>query len=323
MATPIPDYTLTMLNALRRHLLVPLTPPPDPPPDPEPLAASVSLVSANERSVGLGNRRGNETVGGMPLYALKGVQLEALVRFQLWGTTVEEVEAATEELQRRLRAGADEFRAGGFLQFAGDSMSVVENVSPDGGGLWRRTLQYRVLYEFRYRDNDGALSLIARLRVRFPPEMDGERMNLTDDMTRWDGRRARRLNVRAGHRRRLRLRELLIIAHLPAGWDGDEVNVETSVAGVTTQQTFGSVRALLNAPGVVVDDDAITLGGVPYLVAHMAFPDPFILGQPGDFFRVRYDAEALEPLPPGPGVPAPDPGEPDPNEPVVYLRALL
>lgn len=313
-----------MLNALRQHLLVPLTPPPDPPPDPEPPATSVSLVSANDRPVGLGNRRGNETVGGMPLYALKGVRLEALVRFQLWGTTVAEVEAATEELQRRLRADADRLRAGGFLQLAGDSTSVVENVSPDGGaGFWRRTVQYRVLYEFRYRDNDGALSLIARLRVRFPPEMDDERMNLTDDMMRWDSRRARRLNVRGDSRRRLRLRELLIIAHLPAGWDGGEVNIETSVAGGTTQQTFGSVRALLDAPGVVVDDDELTLGGIPYLVAHMAFPDPLILGERGDFFRVRYDAEALEPLPLGPGVPAPDPDEPDPNEPVVYLRALF
>ncbi|MET0622919.1 MAG: hypothetical protein ABW250_08065 [Pyrinomonadaceae bacterium] len=323
MSTPIPDYTLTMLNALRQYLLVPLTTPPDPPPDPAPPAPGVSLVSTAERSVGLGNRRGNETIGGMPLYALKGVQLEALVRFQIWGTTVEEVEAATEELQRRLRAQPDRLRADGFLRFAGDSMSMPESISPDGGaGFWRRAIQYRVLYEFRYRDADGALSLISRLRVRFPPEMNAERMNLTDDMTRWDGRSARRLILRGDSRRRSGVRELLVIAYLPAGWDGDEVNVETSVAGVNTLQTFGSVRALLNAPEVVVDDDALELGGNPYLVGHMAFSAPVVLRERSDFFRVRYATGALVPTPPPPGAPAPDPEEPDPNEPVVYLRAL-
>jgi hypothetical protein len=320
MSTPIPDYTLTMLNELRRYLLVPLTPLPDPALP----ASAVSLVSTSERTVGLGNRRGNETVGGMPLYALKGAQLEALVSFQLWGATVEEVEAATEELQRRLRADADRLRAVGFLRFAGDSMSAVENVSPDGGaGFWRRALQYRLLYEFRYRDTDGALSLLARLRVRFPPEMAAERMNLTDDMARWDSKSARRLRLHGDSRRRSGIRELLLIAYLPASWDGDGVTIQTSVAGVTTQRTFGSVRALLTAPGVVVDDDALELGGNPYLVGHMAFSDPIVLRERSDFFRVRYAAEALEPPPPAPGAPAPDPDEPDPNEPVVYLRALL
>jgi hypothetical protein len=317
-----------MLDALREYLLDPLTTPPDPPPEPAPPAPAVSLVSTAERAVGLGNRRGNETVGGMPVYALKGVQLEAVVRFQLWGTTVEEVDEATEELQRRLRAAADQLRADGFLQFAGDATSLSENVPANGGpGFWRRSVQYRVLYEFRYRDTDGALSFIARLRVRFPAEMTAERMNLTDDMARWDANSARRLMLRGDRRRRFRLRELLLIAHLPGGWDGEPVTIVASSLGVTTQQTFDSVRALLDAPEVVVDEEAIELGGIPYLVGHMAFPNdlfpaPVVLRERDDFFRVRYDAEALEPTPPAPGAPAPDPDEPDPNEPVVYLRAL-
>ncbi len=154
--------------------------------------SSVSVTSMNERSVGLGNRRGTETRGTFPVLALKGVRLDAAVRFQLWAATPVEVETAMADLNARLLADRDTLWIAGVLRLALEASAPADFISPLNA--WRRTSDYRVLYEFHYQDTDGAESLIARipiqsdLEVRDSPER--ETTVVTDEMVRWDNEAA-------------------------------------------------------------------------------------------------------------------------------------
>src|SRR4051812_35560989 len=108
MATVAPtlDQVVTdMMNALD-NLLPAIPPPPALPAQPLP-ARGVSLVSVTEKTVGLGNRLGIDTQGPLSVSVLKGVRLDAVVRFQFWGADPAEADARITEMHGLLLAAKD------------------------------------------------------------------------------------------------------------------------------------------------------------------------------------------------------------------------
>lgn len=178
-----------MLQQLENRL-----PPPDPSPPPSPPpAASLSLVSVNERAVGLGSRVGTDMRGPFSVAALKGLRLEAVVRYQLWAATPADVEQAIADLITRLLTDRDVLRQAGFLRLALKHTSVSENVFAEDA--WRQSVEFEVLFEFPFVDADDAESLIARIPINVIDHFN-ETTVVTDELTRWDNEAAPSLALR-------------------------------------------------------------------------------------------------------------------------------
>ena len=193
-----------MLLALEPYL-IPLVPAPSPPlPDP-----SLSLVSVVERMVGLGSHVGTDNRGPFNVAALKGLRLEAVVRFQLWAATPSEVEQAINELIGRLLGDRDVLRIVGFLRLALKHTSPSENVFAEDA--WRQMVEFEVLYEFPFVDSDDAQSLIAQIPIKVKDNFT-EITTVTDEMTRWDNESAPALAVRGV----LSVGQLSALAFIPA-----------------------------------------------------------------------------------------------------------
>ncbi|NJK53435.1 MAG: hypothetical protein HC936_12615, partial [Leptolyngbyaceae cyanobacterium SU_3_3] len=169
----------SLLNALRSYLPPPIAGLPLP---------NLSAVSVVDRTVGLGNRRGNETRGGFTVVALKGGRLDAVVRFQVWGNQPSEVEGAIALLRNNLDADKTTLRSQGFLRFGVQSTSPVE-FNP-ALNAWSGVTDYQVLYEFYSDDSEGAESLIARIAIDVNSAF-GESTAVTDHLVRWDDQAAR------------------------------------------------------------------------------------------------------------------------------------
>jgi hypothetical protein len=291
-------------------------------------APSVSLVSASEKAVGVGNRIVDETRGPLPAIAMKGQRLDAVVRFQLWAATPDAVELLTEELQQRVQTEREQLRKAGFiatnpkaalliasfLRLLVENTSLPEHIaSPDS---WRQSSTYRVLYEFRDRDDDGADSLIARIPINFTGGFN-ENTVVTDDLVRWDKIEAPALETRRRGRRVKQISSLVIFAFLPAGFDGDGVTVKVSIGGVTKQKSFASLRAFHDAFDLEAgtpERPLAELGGNQYHAGLMKFPntgfpdfpDPILLTRGDDAMEISYASPSL-----GAG-----------NDAVVYLRVI-
>ncbi len=179
MASPL-DLALAELLTEMRHLL-PVSPPPLPPQQP----ANVSIANVSERPLSVGNWRGTERRGGIGEVALKGVRLDALVRFQLWGDEPTAVDTAINELHGSLLAKKDDLRAAGFLRIEAENAASAEPIATATFSAWRKTADYRVLYEFYFEDTDGASSLISTIPATINDQF-GESMTITDEMIRWD-----------------------------------------------------------------------------------------------------------------------------------------
>jgi hypothetical protein len=202
---------------------------------------NVSVVSVVERNVGLGNITGNNKRGGFAATVLKGGRLDAVARFQLWGTGPGEVDAAVEALHKALLTDKDtllNLKKQGFLRIAAETSSLAEHVAVLNA--WRKTTDYRVLYEYSYEDTDGAESLIARIPIHSDPEARNspqrETTTVTDEMVRWDNEATPRLVVRG----RLTIGSLSALAFIPA----------TAPTGtVILKRTFdGAVGVMANFP---------------------------------------------------------------------------
>lgn len=269
-----------------------------PPPEPASTlpAHSVSVESVTERAVGIGERRGTETRGGFPILALKGVRLDAVARFQFWGSGPSGVDSLTEDLQNNIGAAADSLRASGFLRLSRATTSLAEHIA--ALNAWRKAADYRVLYEFNYEEPDGAESLIARIPIDIDSAF-GESMLITDEMVRWDDVEAPALEVQGSVGRPFRVGSLSILAFLPDGWDGGVVTISALVGGVLRERAFASVRAFRDAFDLEPETEQVALGGNPYRAGRMQFPnadfpDPIILARNGDLFRIRYAVPAFD-----------------------------
>jgi hypothetical protein len=177
---------------VRDRLAVFLPPPPAGLPPP-----AVSLAGVRERAVGLGNRRGVETHGAFGVLELKGLQLDATARFELWAASANQANALVETLQQALLAAREGLFGEGFLRLEAAETSTVELVDVN---VWRRTADYRLLFEHRFFDTDGAQSLIARIPIHNDPQQPDspfrETTVVTDEMARWDNEAAPALVVR-------------------------------------------------------------------------------------------------------------------------------
>jgi len=180
--TPLSNSLAAMLTVLKRYLPTFVEPPP--PPGTPPLApAAVFLTSVVERAVGLGSRVGTDTRGPFSVAALKGLRVETVVRYEIWRRTPAEVGQAVGDLISDLLGDRDALRIEGFLKVSLKSTGVSENVFAEEA--WRQSVEFEVLFEFPYRDSDGAESLIARIPIDLKGEVN-ETTTVVDEMTRWD-----------------------------------------------------------------------------------------------------------------------------------------
>jgi hypothetical protein len=187
--TPLSKTLAAMLKVLEKYVKPPLLAPP-PPPLP---AHTVLLESVIERTVGLGDRVGTEVRGPFSVAALKGMRVEAVVRYEVWGLTPADVGQAIADLVLKLLGDREAIRTDGFLRIALKSTNPSENVFAEDA--YRQNVAFEVLFEFPYVDTDDAESLIARIPIAIDSEIN-ESTTVVDEMARWDNELAPALALR-------------------------------------------------------------------------------------------------------------------------------
>jgi len=298
---PSLDQVVTaMLGRLDDYL------PPPAPPLPEP---SVSVVSMNERAVGLGNRRGTETRGSFAVVALKGIRLDSLVRFQLWAAGPAQAETAMTDLNSRLMADRDAMWGAGFLRLMLEVTPPADYV-PAPVDAWRKQADYRVLYEYHYQDTDGAESLIARIPIHSDPEvrdsLQRETTVVTDEMIRWDNEAAPPLVARG----RFDVGGLSVLTFIPSTAPSGTVTLtrtfDGAVGSPTVYLTLATFLAAVAGPDAPERHGQVTFASLgDFLAAFSAAGDPVMLGDwdldgVPDSYQPR--ALALEPAIQLPGI---------------------
>jgi hypothetical protein len=188
--TPLSKSLTAMLDVLKRYVLPPFLETPPAPPLPP---ASVLLASVVERTVGLGSRVGTDIRGPFSVAALKGLRVEAVVRYEVWEHAPAEVGTAIEGLINNVLGQREILRTEGFLRVALKSAGASENVFAEDA--WRQSVEFDVLFEFPYVDADGAESLIARIPIDMVGEVN-ESTLVVDQMARWDDELAPSLALR-------------------------------------------------------------------------------------------------------------------------------
>jgi hypothetical protein len=257
------------------------------------------LVSCAERDVGLGGRRGTATSADFAVVALKGLQLDAVVRFRLWGTDHEAVDAAVRRLQEAVTAAARDPRLPA-MDVA--DLATAAPVELPTGIFWFSTVDYRVLFEYRFEDADGAEGLIAVIPVDLDPERAGsperEHLMVSDAMARWDNAAA--ADVRVGTGAGLaQVGAVSVLSALPPGFTGAPVVLEVRSSGTARRQLYPTVRAFTDAAAADTTDGPVSIGGVTYRpgrldLATVLPPGPVPLTRPGDAVTVSYAAPALD-----------------------------
>ncbi len=210
--------------------------------------ATVSIVSVNEKSLGIGNWRGIEPLGAFGVLGLKGGHLDVVARFQFQDAQSNVVDDAVNLLQGRLLAAKDALWVAGVLRVAAQDLTAADFITPLN--VWRRSADYKLLYEFRYQDADGAESLIARIPINVDPEQLNsparEITTVTDDMVRWDNEAAPTLVVRG----RLDVRRLSALAFVPGTPSNGSVTLKRTFDQATGPPTvFPTLAAFLAAVG--------------------------------------------------------------------------
>jgi hypothetical protein len=267
---------------------------------------SVQVVTFTQREVGLGQWRGTETRADLAVVALKGVRLDAITRYQVWAADANAASAAIGDLQGRLLGAGEALRGLGVLDLQAHEMTGPAFEAGVPG--WYAAVDFRVLYEFQYQDDDGASSLIARIPIDLDPERAGspdrEHLEVTDAMVRWDELAAPQLVLEAARGFR-QVRHLSVLALLPAlpanpadptAWHGAPVVLAVDQGGVRTQRVFATVRELVDACS---PDGSVELGGGTYVggtleLAAAGLPGPATLTRPGDAFKVTYSAASFD-----------------------------
>ena len=239
MANPSPEAAVldAMLVELEKYVLA-LPAAPTPPPQ---LPSSLAIVSVIERSVGLGNRVGTDVRGPFSIAALKGLRLEAVIRYQHWATSAGAADQAIKDLIKLILKERDKLRGFGFLRIALKNSAASENVP--GANAWRASVEFEVLYEFPFVDSDGAESLITQIPIEIDSEVD-ESLMITDEMTRWDNQTAPPLNLRG----RLIIGALSALAYVPVpAPDGKVTLTRTFDGAVNPAPIHPDLPALLTA----------------------------------------------------------------------------
>ena len=127
--------------------------------------------------------------GPLGVVALKGIRLDAVARFQVWGADPTKADADAASIQQRLLADVDNLKPKGFLQISLGAAPPAAAVALPSAA-WQRVIDVRVLYEFSYADTDEAQSLISQIPISID-SVFGETTRVTDQMTRWDSTKLR------------------------------------------------------------------------------------------------------------------------------------
>lgn len=174
-------------------------------------APTIQVLEATPRPVGLSNLVSLDNPGGLQFAVIKGGRLEVglrldVLRADLAGADAALLAAHSTLLDRRLN-----LRARGFLRFDPGALTPAE----EAPGGFRRTGSYRALYEYRYRDVDGAASLIVRLPVDSDLDAAGgpghEAWAITGPLVRWDREGQPALRLRGPGR----IQRLSVLAFMP------------------------------------------------------------------------------------------------------------
>jgi hypothetical protein len=256
-------------------LLDPFLNPFRPPPGgllPDPL---LLVVSVAERSVGIGDFRGTQTVGSFGTVELKGVRVDAVVRFLLWASDPVQAEKEGKDLHEGLLGSRDALRSKGFLRLALEDAPPAEALP----GLWRKAADYRFLFEFGYEDTGGAESLIARIPIDSDLEerdsLDRETTEVSDELVRWDNLGAPPLVVRG--RTRVGRVSSLAFRFQPGSVPAGTVSLLRTFDGATgAPVVFTSLAAFLDAvsgPNPAERQVRATFPSVEEFLAELGPPD--------------------------------------------------
>jgi len=244
---------------------------------PEP---NVSIATVSERALAVGNWRGNERRGTLAATPLKGGRLDAVVRFQFWDDDPIVVDESINELHGRLLAAKSDLRAAGFLRVKAEATLSAERVSVENHDAWRKTADYRVLYEFHYQDDDGALSLVSQIPVHTNAIPD-ELTTITDQMARWGVQEANSLVVHG----RARIAGLTALTFIPGAEPTGTVTLTRSFEGAAgLPATHASLADFLTAvagSNATQRHDNVTFASIgAFLSAFAPAGDPVELGNP-------------------------------------------
>ncbi len=277
------------------------------PPDAQDMPPNgVALAEFQHRSLGVGGRRGLRALGPMDVAELRGGWLDGVVRFDLWGPNPTVVNEGAQQIQAGLLGAGLELRRRGLLRLRLAASKDEEFESPT---RWRRTLDYSVLFEYRFEDSDGAASLIARIPVDDETDHGAPshgHTEIRDAMVHWDDAGAPALELLAQpHAAPIRIRAVSIAAFLPGGGPAAQVVGTLVRAGVTETQTFPSLTAFL-AQFTLVTDGALQLVFPPFplqpgevqvvrefQVGERRFDPPLVLSGAGDSFRIEFGLAAF------------------------------
>ncbi len=299
------DEALTRLYEVFREAYGTGTPPTDLP------TPTFSSHHLSERALSVGNHLGTVRIGSFGALTLKGGRLEGTIRSQFLADRPEDVDAAVEWLQQRLLALKSQLRTAGVLRLTAEETTLPELVS--GLNKWRKTADFRTLYEFHYADMEGE-GLIARIPIHINTDYD-ETTAVTDEMIRWDNTTTPTLTLKGSLDRIRRVGRLSVLAFLPEGWLGSQVTLTALTSGISQEHIFASVQEFLASFELTRDGDEDTppvtvyLHGDPYVGGLLVFPDvhfpdPILLRGGDDTFQISYGAQAFD------------------GNAVVYLRVL-
>ena len=213
-------------------------------------AADATILSVEQKLVGLGHWRGQELRQHIAPVALKGGRLLATIQLQLWGASPGDVGTLSTAVHGRLLGARELLQQQGFLRLRAAGASLAEHVS--ALDVWRKTLTYEVLYEYHYQDADGAEGLIARIPIATDLEThdspDRENNLVTDALARWDQLTAPALELR-GVQDVGRLHALVFFAGLPpAGSVEWRRTTSTTTAPPQEFATFDDFLAAITDP---------------------------------------------------------------------------
>lgn len=276
---------------------------------------TVSLAALVHRSLGLGGRRGMFATGQVDIAELRGGWLDGTVRFDLWGVDLPTVNELATTVQAALFSDGLNLRRRGILQL---KLVAAADQGEGAPTRWHKTLDYKVLYEYRFTDVDGAASLIARIPIE--GETDDTPIGttlVTDRMVRWDDAGAPVLEVIPAPRGTVTLYGLAIAAYLPAGAPPGQVTQtlrqdggETVTTSASLTDFLGRFRLASTLLTLIFPPQPLAPGEIQelrdYQVGELRFTPPAVLKGGTDLFRLSFSA----------------PGFPPTNQSVVYLRAL-
>lgn len=266
------------------------------------------LLSVRERPVGLANWRGVEVFGSSVPVILKGGRLEAGVLFEVTGNQVQQAEDAALALHGQLLAHRDTLRTSGFLKIDGPDFSLPE---VDDTNVWHKTVSYKVLYEYQYRDVDGTASFITRIPVDVDPEEAGspdrESLLITGPVARWDREGTPALAIRGrGTIPRLTLVSFLpVVPGIPVEllrtFDGASgpppaaASLQDLAGNNHVRRSYASlIDFLADFPAVVDTVELTDLDGNPatYQLRTFTFEPELHLPRPVDRFEITTSAGA-------------------------------